>query len=102
MSQRRGHFCLKLYISDISAIDLTKEGCIEVTSSGKCDKEEFAWYLSRLNLKQGWNDLDLKLSEAGITGGTPDLSQMDYIRIYHLAVSKDLTIKLDDIYFYQE
>ena len=43
-----------------------------------------------------------KLSEAGITGGTPDLSQMDYIRIYHLAVSKDLTIKLDDIYFYQE
>ena len=102
VSQRRGHFCLKLYISDISAIDLAKEGSIEVTSSGKCDHEEFAWYLSRLNLKQGWNDLDLKLSEAAITGGTPDLSQMDYIRIYHLAVSKDLTIKLDDIRFYQE
>ena len=102
VSQRRGHFCLKLYISDISAIDLTKEGCIEVTSSGKCDHEEFAWYMGRMNLKQGWNDLDLRLSEAMISGGTPDLSQMDYIRIYHLGLTKDLTIKLDDIYFYQE
>ena len=102
VSARRGHFCLKLYISDISAFDLKKEGCIEVTSSGKCDQEEFAWYIGNLNLKQGWNDLDLKLSEAMVSGGTPDLSQMDYIRIYHLGLSKDLTIKLDDIRFYQE
>jgi hypothetical protein len=102
VSVRRGHFCMKLYISDISAIDLAKEGSIEVTSGGTCDKEEFAWYIAKLNLKQGWNDLDLRLSEAGITGDSPDLSRMNYIRIYHLGVTKDLTIKLDDIRFYQE
>ena len=102
VSARRGHFCLKLYISDISAFDFKKEGCIEVTSSGKCDQEEFAWYIGNMGLHQGWNDLDLKLSEAMVSGGTPDLSQMDYIRIYHLGLSKDLTIKLDDIRFYQE
>lgn len=102
VSVRRGHFCMKLYISDISAIDLAKEGSIEVTSGGTCDKEEFAWYIAKLNLKQGWNDLDLRLSEAGITGDSPDLSRMNYIRIYHLGVTKDLTIMLDDIRFYQE
>ncbi len=102
VSSRRGHFCLKLYISDISAIDLSKEGSIEVTSSGTCDDQEYAWYIGRLNLKQGWNDLDLRLSEAGVSGASPDLSRMNYIRIYHLGVTKDLTIKLDDIKFYQE
>lgn len=102
VSFRKGHLKMRLYISDINAIDLTKEGSIEITSSGTCDHEEMAWYIAKLNLHQGWNDLDLKLSGAGITGESPDLSRMNYIRIYHLGVTRDLTIKLDDIRFCQE
>ena len=102
VSARRGHVKMQLYISDINAIDLAKEGAIEVTSGGTCDKEEFAWYIANLNLKSGWNQLDLKLSQAGISGGTPDLSRMNYIRIYHLGVKSQVTLKLDDIKFVQE
>ena len=102
VSAKRGHFKLKLFISDISAIDLTKEGAIEVTSGGICDKEEYAWYIKSLDLKSGWNDLDLSLSRAGVTGDTPDLSRMTYIRIYHLGLKAPVTLKLDDIRFLQE
>ena len=102
VSARRGHLRLQLYISDISALDMNAEGALEVTSGGVCDKEEYAWYLKNLNLKSGWNQLDLKLSGAGVTGGTPDLTRMDYFRIYHLGVQKSVTVKLDDIHFYQE
>lgn len=102
VSARRGRLRLQLYVSDISALDLDKEGALEVTSGGACDKEEFAWYLKNLGLQSGWNQLDLKLSGAGITGGTPDLSRMNYIRIYSTGVRKSVTLKLDDIHFYQE
>ena len=103
VSTRRGHFKLQLYISDINAIDLSKEGAIEVTSSGTCDKEEYAWYInSNLNLHSGWNQIDLKLAGAGVTGGSPDLTRMNFIRIYHLGVRSDVTLKIDDIKFVQE
>ena len=47
----------------------------------------------------------LKMTKSAFSdsvGANPDLSRMNYIRIYHLGVTKDLTIKLDDIKFYQE
>ena len=68
-----------------------------------CDKEEFAWYInSNLNLHSGWNQIDLKLAGAGVTGGSPDLTRMNFIRIYHLGVRSDVTLKIDDIKFVQE
>ena len=73
-----------------------------MTSSGKPDVCEAAWYLSGLNLKSGWNEIDLKLSGAGLSGGTPDLQAMNFLRIYSLGVKSKLTVKIDDVYFWEE
>ena len=100
VSHAHGHLHLWLYISDASVT--SGEGAIEVTSSGTCDKEEYAWHLSPLGLKNGWNEIDLKLSAAGITGSQPNLKAMNYMRIYLVNVNKSITVKLDDVYFYEE
>ena len=102
VSQRKGHLHLWLYVSDISAFKSGAEGALEVTSAGKPDVEECAWYLSNLNLKSGWNELDLKLSSGGLTGGGPKLGDMNFLRIYSVGVQSAVTIKIDDIYFYEE
>ena len=102
VSRRKGHLHLWLYISDIAALDTKAEGALEVTSSGKPDVCEAAWYLSGLNLKSGWNEIDLKLSGAGLSGGTPDLQAMNFLRIYSLGVKSKLTVKIDDVYFWEE
>ena len=88
------------FISDASVT--SNEGAVEVTSSGTCDQNEYGWHLSPMKLKNGWNELDLKLSSAGITGSQPNLKAMNYIRIYIVGAQKNITVKLDDIYFYEE
>ena len=102
VSHQKGGLHLWLYLSDATALDLNAEGAIEVTSSGTCDKKEYAWYLSGMGLKTGWNELWLPFSKAGITGGRPDLAAMDYLRIYHTKIQRPLTLKIDDVCFYQD
>ena len=102
VSHQKGGLHLWLYVSDASAIDLAKEGCIEITSSGTCDRNEYAWGIGSLDLKTGWNELKLPFSKAAVSGGRPDLEAVNYMRIYHLKVLRTLTLKLDDIYFYQD
>ena len=102
VSNKHGHLHLWLYISDISGIDSGKVGSIEISSSGTCDENELSWSFPTASLKSGWNELDLRCINAGITGGYPDRSAINYFRIYHHGVTKDITIKIDDIYFYQE
>ena len=102
VSHKHGHFHLWFYISDISGIDSNEGGQIEVTSSGTFDQNEYSWNLPVKSLKSGWNEIDLRFFNSSITGGNPDRSAMDFIRIYHHGIKKDVTIKLDDIYFYEE
>ena len=102
VSHQKGGLHFWLYLSDADAMDLQAEGAVEVTSSGTCDKREYAWYLHKLNLHTGWNELFLPFSQAGVTGVRPNLAAMNYMRIYHVKVLRPLTLKLDDIYFYQD
>ncbi len=100
--RKNGHLLLDLYISDISKIDLTGQGAIEITSSGTYDKREYAWMLGNLGLKSGWNSLDLKFSDSGVTGSSPDLHAVNLLRIYHIAVKDDIVVKIDNLRFYEE
>jgi len=102
IDKTKGHLMFDLYISDISKIDLSKEGCVEITSSGKADSKEYAWNIKTLGLKTGWNSLDLKMSEANSTDGIPDLHAINFLRIYHLGLNGNITAKIDNIRFYQE
>lgn len=102
VSHQKGGLHLWLYLSDATALDLNAEGALEVTSAGTCDKKEYAWYLSGMGLQTGWNELWLPFSKAGVTGGRPDLTAMNYLRIYHTKVQRPLTLKIDDVCFYQD
>ena len=97
----KAHLCLWLYVSDISAFDMSAPGALEITSSGRCDADESAWMFSELGLHDGWNFLDLKLSDAHATG-TVNLGHVNFFRVYSLGLKKEVTVKIDDIYFYQE
>ena len=44
----------------------------------------------------GWNFLNLKISNAGITGGAPNLNAINWFRIYHFKTAS-ITTRIDDI-----
>ncbi|RZF58705.1 sialate O-acetylesterase [Sphingobacterium corticibacterium] len=92
------YLCFSLYVSDLSK--LTGAGQFEISSSGKADLNETAWGLNHLGLKNGWNDVILKLSAGSNTGGTTDFTAINFIRFY--ANSKDgesVIFKIDNIRF---
>lgn len=98
-----GVFQFDMYISDVSVVDWTWPGQIELTSSGNPDSQELAWnFTSERRLQNGWNRVMLKFSEAGETGGKLDLSAINFFRIYHLVVNGPVDIKIDNMKFYEE
>lgn len=92
-----------LYISDVSVINWDWPGQIEITSSGNPDSQELHWnFMSQLRLRNGWNKVVLKLSEAEVSGGNIDLAAINFFRIYHLDVQGPVEIKIDNMKFYEE
>lgn len=100
LTKANGSMFLQFYISDISQMDLTKDGTIELTSSGKPDQNEFGWKFNKLDLTSGWNRLELKFADATVSNGEPDLSAINFIRIYHTGTTGDITFKIDNIRFF--
>lgn len=92
-----------LYISDPSVFNWDWPGQIELTSSGQPDQQELNWnFTSQLRLRNEWNILVLKLSDANVSGGNIDLSAVNFFRIYHLDVNGPVEIKIDNMKFYEE
>ena len=92
-----------LYISDVSLFNWDWPGQIEITSSGNPASQELHWnFMSQLRLKNGWNRVVLKLSEAEISGGNIDLSAINFFRMYHLDVQGPVEVKIDNMKFYEE
>ncbi len=85
---------LQLYISDISAMDMS--GQLEITSSGGADQEEYHWRLSQMDLQNGWNNVYLTFREAYNTNGAADLTNINYMRIY-VFLSKPVVMAINDI-----
>lgn len=77
---KHGYLHFYVYCSDISKIG--SAGQIEITSSGKCDVNEFNWNALQYITQTGWNEVWLDISGAGTTGGVADLSNINYFRIY--------------------
>ena len=91
-----GYLHLWLWVSDASLI--TANCQLEITSSGDCDKNELNWNISSYIKNDGWNEIYLPLSSAGVTGGTFNASAMNYLRIYiFLKDGATVDYYLDDI-----
>jgi hypothetical protein len=79
---KNGYLHFYLYCSDVTK--LGKEGQVEITSSGKCDINEYSWNILQHITQNGWNEVWLDLSVVGVTGGAADLTAINYLRIYLL------------------
>ena len=90
---KQGYLHFYIYCSDISKIGTA--GQIEITSSGRCDVNEYNWNLLQYVTKTGWNEVWLDLWGAGTTGGVADLSNINYMRIYTL--NSEATFYIDNI-----
>ncbi|WP_338399210.1 T9SS type A sorting domain-containing protein [Persicobacter psychrovividus] len=75
-----GYLKFWYYINDVSKI--TGDNQIEIGSAGKADTKEFHWHLTDLNLINGWNKVILPLATAKVTNGEPDLTNINWFRIY--------------------
>ena len=96
-----GHFQFWLYVSDASAFNGV-DNQVEIGSGGKADTQELNWKLP--TLQDGWNKVDLKLSDATAVGGEIDLRSMNWFRIYSQtsAPAGSVTVKVDRLRFYKE
>jgi len=90
-----GYLSFWLYVSDATKMD---GGQIEVSSSGTSDEREFNWPLSKDNVSDGWNLMQLKISSADQAGGGADLDKINFFRIYQ-DLSASITVKIDFIKF---
>ena len=88
-----------LYINDVQHI--AGDAAIEITSSGKCDENEYQWSIAGLiaskQLRSGWNWLELKISDAE-KKGDPNLDAINFIRIF--VHGYNIGMMLDDIILY--
>ncbi len=107
VSIENGYLSFWLYLSDASILSTSIPdwgSSIEITSAGLADSQELHWDFSMLRLNNGWNKIDLKLSDAvnDNRGGDINLSAINYFRIYHLFCGGEVEVKIDDIRFYEE
>lgn len=90
-----GYLTFWLYVSDASQLE---GGEIEISSSGEADNQEHHWTFSNADLADGWNLLELQISDAVATGGGADLDAVNFFRI-HQALTGPVTAKIDFIRF---
>ena len=85
-----------LYISDINSFK--GDMYVELGSAGKADTNEYRWNKVS-GLTSGWNEVTLKFSDVGTLFGTPDLTCINWFRIWVNGISYtgDITTILDDV-----
>lgn len=78
------------YVSNASLLGTSNQ--VELGSGGAPDVFEFNWTLK--GLATGWNYITLNLNKANIMGGIPDLSKINWFRLYNIK-SGSVTSRID-------
>lgn len=105
VSLEDGVLAFDLYVEDLAAFNWGGgDAQIEITSGGKADVGELHWTFlaDDLNLRQGWNNVSLRMASAKKTGGSIDLTAVNYFRLYHTKLNSEATLKIDNIRFYED
>lgn len=87
-----GYIDFWYYVSDVTKFSASNQ--IELGSGGGPDVNEYNWNIG--TLVNGWNHIVKTFATAGTTGGTPNLSAINWFRIYH-AKTASITTKVDAI-----
>lgn len=100
VTKENGTLALSFFVLDTSPMK-SGDNSIEITSSGGPDVGELAWrFGENFEINNGWNKLELKLKDGRASGGDIDLSAVNFIRIYHTAITGPMVFKIDNIRFY--
>lgn len=105
VSLEDGVLAFDLYIENLEAFNWgAGDAQIEITSGGRADIGELHWtfHADEMNLRQGWNNVSLRLASAKKTGGAINLKAVNYFRLYHTKLNADATLKIDNIRFYED
>jgi lysophospholipase L1-like esterase len=78
------------YVSDATRFSASNQ--IEIGSGGTADVNEYSWDIGPLT--NGWNHITKTFASAATTGGTPNLSAINWFRIYH-AKTAGVTTRID-------
>ena len=100
VTKEKGHLSFDIYVSNAAGMKLNDgNGQIEISSTTKDDDAEYCWDIKSLNLKDGWNHIDLPLSTASVSGGEPNMAAINHFRFYHVGWETDspVAVKLDNI-----
>jgi hypothetical protein len=100
VSKENGYMAFSLYVDDVTSFG-TLSGQFEITSSGRADTEEIHWNIPQLNLVNGWNEVELKLSEAADYQSSANLHALNFLRFYCTSMTRAMTVKIDRIRFYE-
>lgn len=80
------------YVSDVTKLGDSNQ--VEFGSGGGPDQNEYNWDLT--GLENGWNHVELYFSGAKTTGGVPDLSAINWFRVYRKKTG-ELKTMIDEI-----
>jgi len=97
VSKENGYLAFNMYVEN-TAVFGDSDNQFELTSSGGPDVHEISWKFKDMNLFNGWNKVELSL--AGATD--LDLSAVNFIRFYHTGITGPITVKFDNIRFYEK
>jgi len=101
VSKENGYLAFSLYVEDTSVLGSgANDGSnqFELTSSGGPDVNEVYWSIGEMNLFNGWNKVELSLKNATDV----DLTAVNFIRFYNVALGGPINIKIDNIRFYEK
>lgn len=82
------------YVSDVSLLGASNQ--VELGSGGARDFNEYNWSLT--GLVNGWNYIRLNTSAARVSGGAPDLSNINWFRLYRTKTGT-VTTRIDAMEF---
>lgn len=71
---------LWVYCGDETTVNAIADTEIEISSSGRCDANELAFFLPR-NLQVGWNYVTFSIADAKKTGGDCDLTAINFLGV---------------------
>jgi len=90
-----GYLLFWLYVSDASQME---GGQVQISSSGGTDDLLSSWYIDKSTLSDGWNFIELAMTDATPTGGGVKLDSVNFFQITQ-NLSAGITAKIDHIRF---
>jgi lysophospholipase L1-like esterase len=99
--EKDGWLHLNIYVDKP---DLVRYGQFEFTSSGTADVDEyhFGEFGASITLKSGWNSIDLCFADLTAQGGEPDMSAVNYLRVYFGVGGGAAAVGISNIYVYHK